>query len=324
MTFGPTATAYRNGDLLVTVLKRSMLLHAHPAHPVARGIVGAVRRGDVVHAHHLRALPTRVAAIAAAATRRPCVVTDHGLGRGRWPKVDARLFDRFLTVSSYSAATLASPPSKTEVIYGGADIGRFHPGTGRRRAGVLFVGRLTPHKGVDHVIAALPDGATLTVAGTEGHDRDLPESDYPALLRRVAEGRDVRFVGPASEDQLPDLYRSARVLVLPSVHRTFYGKHVAIPELLGLTLIEAMASGTPVIASNVGGVPEAMIDGVTGFLVQPGDRTALRQRMEQLLHDDRLVAEMGENARDHVVSRFTWEKCAERCMKVYRALIGAA
>ncbi|MDQ4024613.1 MAG: glycosyltransferase family 4 protein [Actinomycetota bacterium] len=324
VTFGPTATTYRNGDLRVTVLKRSMLLHAHPAHPVARGIVGAVSRGDVVHAHHLRALPTRAAAIAAAVTRRPRVVTDHGLGPGRWPQVDARLFDRFLTVSSYSARTLAAPPSKTDVIYGGADLTRFHPVAGRRRAGVVFVGRLTPHKGVDHVIAALPQAATLTVAGTAGHDPDLPERDYPSLLQRLAEGRDVRFVGPVPEDRLPDLYRSARVLVLPSVHRTHYGKHVAIPELLGLTLIEAMASGTPVIASNLGGLPEVVVDGVTGFLVQPGDRTALTQRMEQLLHDDRLAAEMGQNARDHVVSRFTWDRCAQRCVKVYEALTGAA
>ena len=324
VTFGSRGAAYLDGDLDVTVLERAVLLRGHPAHPLGRGLIRELHGADVLHVHHLRAVPSRVAAIVASLERRPVVVTDHGLGRSRWPALDARLFDRFLTVSRYSAQTLGSPTAKTTVIYGGADIGRFNPEPGQDRAGVLFVGRLTPHKGVDRLIAALPADAKLTVAGTAGHDPRLPESDYPRLLRGVAQGHDVRFVGRVADDELPGLYRGARVVVLPSVYETCYGTQVAIPELLGLTLLEAMASGTPVIASDVGGLPEVVVDGVTGFIVAPGDVATLRARIEQLLGDDALLAEMGTNARHHVEENFTWDRCAQRCLAVYEELTGAA
>lgn len=324
VTFGPRAASYRDGPLDVRVLERSVLLRGHPAHPVARGLIPALEGADVIHAHHVRAFPSRVAAVTAYLRKQPRVATDHGLGSGRSPALDAHMFDRFLTVSRYSAATLSSPPGKTSVIYGGADTYRFHPGGEQPRAGVLFVGRLTPHKGIDRLIAALPEGASLTLAGTFGHDREPPERGYESLLRSLALGRDVRFAGPVAEDRLPALYRQARLLVLPSVDETCYGKHVAIPELLGLALLEAMASGTPVIASKVGGLPEVVADGATGFVVEAGNVEELRARIEELLRDDRLHAQMSQNARDHVVANFTWSRCADRCLSVYEELAGAA
>lgn len=324
VTFGATGSEYRDGDLDVTVLEPRTFLHGHPAHPLARGMMHQTVGADIVHVHHLRAFPSRVAAVASWATRRRRVVTDHGLGPSRWTRLDARLFDRFLTVSRYSAATLRAPAAKTTVIYGGADTRRFHPDPGQERAGVLFVGRLTPHKGIDRLVEALPEAATLTLAGTPGHDTQTPERDYPTLLRRLASGRDVRFAGRVTDDELADLYRRARVVVLPSVHRTCYGQDIAIPELLGLSLLEAMASGTPVIATNVGGLPEVVIDGATGFVVEAGNVGELRARLEQVLRDNDLVAELGANAREHVVTNFTWERCAQRCLEVYEELIDAA
>lgn len=231
------------------------------------------------------------------------------------------MFDRFLTVSRYSAHTLHAPSSATTVIYGGADTSRFRPGD-HGRSGVLFVGRVTPHKGIDRLIEALPEGVALTVAGTAGHDRRLPERDYPALLQRLARGRDVRFTGEVSEDHLPEMYRAARVLVLPSVQVTRYGKRIPIPELLGLSLLEAMASGTPVIASRIGGLPEVVVDGTTGFVVDPGNKTELRDRIDQLLSDDDLFRTMSASARGHVEENFTWDRCAERCLEAYEELMG--
>ena len=324
VTFGPRASSERIDNLEVKVLERAMLLSGHPAHPVPRGLVRELDGGDIIHTHHLLAFPSRVAAVAARFQGRHRVVTDHGLGAGRGLKVVARLFERFLTVSRYSAETLRVPEHKNVTIYGGADTNRFQPGRWSERSGVLFVGRVTPHKGIDRLIRALPDGASLTVAGTSGHDPRLPERDYPVLLARLAEDRDVRFVSHVDEDQLPELYRRARVLVLPSVYDTCYGSHVEIPELLGLTLLEAMASGTPVVASRVGGLPEVVRHGTTGFLVEPGDTGTLQARLEALLGDDRLARELGDNARQHVVERFTWDKCAERCLDAYDDLMGAA
>jgi glycosyltransferase involved in cell wall biosynthesis len=187
---------------------------------------------------------------------------------------------------------------------------------------VLFVGRLTPHKGVDRLLQALPAEAELRLVGSTGHDPRLPERDYPRFLRYLARDRHVEFVGTASDDLLPPLYRSAEVLVLPSVDRTCYGRPVRTSELLGLVVLEAMASGTPVIASRIGGLPEVVEDGVTGFLVPPGNVGALHDRLAQMLGDHTLARRLGANARDTVLDRFTWAKVAERCLAAYANLVG--
>jgi glycosyltransferase involved in cell wall biosynthesis len=321
VTFGTTAGRHVDASgLRIHVLRRLGLLGGHPAQPLAPQLVWALG-GDVVHTHQPRSAPGRLAALAASVRHAPLVTTDHGLGGGGWFGLLPMLFDRFLTVSAFSAHTLGTPPEKTRVIYGGADVERFRPEAEDRRSGVLFVGRLTPHKGVDILIQALPDGAVLTVAGSQGHDPRPPESRYPHLLRHLAHGRNVRFAGPVQEKELPLLYRRAAVFALPSVERTCYGRRVPISELLGLSVLEAMASGTPVVASRIGGVPEVVRDGETGFLVTPGDVVELRERIRQLLGDPALALRMGTLARDVVQDRFTWDACANRCLAAYDELV---
>ncbi|HZB97717.1 MAG TPA: glycosyltransferase family 4 protein [Candidatus Sulfotelmatobacter sp.] len=294
---------------------------AHPAHPITPALPLALTHADVIHTHHLKSAPSRIAALTARALGRKAVVTDHGLAGGDWLGMLPRLFHRFLAVSEYSARQLRSPAARTRVIFAGTDPDRFRPDADERRDGVLFVGRLTPHKGVDRLIEALPKGVRLTIAGSEGHDPRPPESGYPGLLRRLAAGRDVVFTGAVGESDLPLLYRRALVAVLPSVHHTCYGRSVAVSELLGLSILEAMSSGTPVVCSRIGGVPEIVEDGVTGFLVEPGDVAALRDRLGVLVSDRGLATRMGESARESVLERFTWKACAQRCLDVYQELV---
>lgn len=322
LTFGPQARTWLDPSTLrVRVLRRLGRLGGQPAQPVAPHLLWSLGGADVVHTHHTRSAPSLLAAAAARARRQVVVTTDHGLGAGRWGPLLPALFDRFLTVSHYSTQTLGIPPDDARTIYGGADPVRFAPDPALPRDGVLFVGRITPHKGVDRLIQALPPGASLTVAGTEGHDPQLPERCYSHLLRQLAGGRDVHFAGPASEDDLPELIRRTAVLVLPSVQTTCYGRNIAIPELLGLTVLEAMASGTPVVASRVGGLPEVVCHGETGFLVAPGDVRELRDRLAQLLGDPALARRMGERGRERVLEKFTWEATANRCLLAYDELL---
>ena len=313
ISFGRRAHVEREpGGLVRRTLRAVGWLGGHPAHPIAPGLLSAVSGAHVLHAHHMRSLPSQMLGLGPRRQRR--VVTDHGLqGPSLW-----RAFDRFLLVSAYSARELRAPPARTRIVYGGADPSRFYPDESIARSGVLFVGRLTPHKGVDRLIQALPAGARLQVVGSTGHDPRLPERDYPTLLRTLAEGRDVRFLGPARDDDLPACYQSAAVFVLPSVERTCYGRPVRVSELLGLSILEAMASGTPVIASRVGGVPEIVEDGVTGFVVPPGHVSALRERLRQVLADPSLARRLGRRAREVVCERFTWQAVAERCLEAYR------
>ena len=120
---------------------------------------------------------------------------------------------------------------------------------------------------------------------------------------------------------LPALHRRAAVLALPSVERTCYGRAIRVSELLGLVVLEAMASGTPVVCSRLGGLPEIVRDGETGFLVEPGDIDELRARLAELLGDPALAARLGRNARELALARFTWRACAERCLAAYADLL---
>jgi alpha-maltose-1-phosphate synthase len=322
VTFGSTARAWRDpSGLRVRVLRSLAHVRGHPAHPLALGLGHALAKAEIVHAHHLRSAPSRLAALNARLRRLSTTVTDHGLRGGNWAGLLPLLFDRFLTVSAYSARELRAPASRTRVVYGGADPDRFSPDADAVRGGVLFVGRLTPHKGVDRLIEALPEDAELRVVGSAGHDPHPPERDYPDLLRRLAARRRVRLLGAVPEAELPALYRQARVVALPSVHRTCYGRDVAVSELLGLTAIEAMASGTPVVASEIGGLPEVVEDGVTGFLVEPGNVEELRSRLAELLTNRQLAERLGRNARERVLEMFTWAACAERCLAAYSELL---
>jgi glycosyltransferase involved in cell wall biosynthesis len=321
LTFGPTAHPPRReeGGLRVEVLRAAGHLHHHPAHPVALGLPGALTGFDVVHGHHLWATPSRTAAVVARLGNRRVAVTDHGLLGPRPRPLAHRLVHRFLTVSQYSADVLGVPPAKTTVVYGGVDPLRLSPGPPGARSGVLFVGRLTPHKGVDRLLQALPPGAELSVVGTAGHDPDPPESGYFTRLQQLAaqDGRQVRFLGAVSDPELVGLYRRAAVVVLPSVEVNCYGKRVAVSELLGLTVLEAMACATPVVASRLGGLREVVRHGETGFLVTPGDVEELRGRLQLLLGDPARARHMGENGRQLATETFTWDACARRCLEAY-------
>jgi glycosyltransferase involved in cell wall biosynthesis len=319
VTFGRSTRVVREpGGLRVRVLRPWVRLRGHPAHPVNPALPAVLSGADVVHTHHMRSAPSRVAAVAARMAGRSLAVTDHGLGGGGWWGMLPRLFDRFLVVSHFSATTLGVPPDRTAVVYGGADPMRYYPpARGEEREGVLFVGRLTPHKGVDLLIRAVPPDVPLTVVGTRGHDPRPPESGYPELLARLACGRQIRFVPQADDAEVAALYRRAAVVCLPSVHVTCYGRRVEISELLGLAAIESMASGTPVICSRLDGLVEVVRHGETGFLVEPGNVAELRDRIATVLAERRLARCLGDNARRLALERFTWQACAQRCLAAY-------
>jgi glycosyltransferase involved in cell wall biosynthesis len=82
-----------------------------------------------------------------------------------------------------------------------------------------------------------------------------------------------------------------------------------------------MASGTPVVASRLGGLSEVVDHGVTGFLVEPGNLAELRSRLAQVMGDRRLAERLGRNARERFLERFTWRACAERCLAAYSELV---
>lgn len=188
--------------------------------------------------------------------------------------------------------------------------------TGRKV--ILYVGRLLRIKGVHHLLRVMPriiaqhPDAMLVIVGSALYGTHR-KTRYVRLLHRLAASmpRHVKFVPFVPYDSIHHWFRYADVAVVPSFAR----------EAFGLVNVEAMASGVPVIASRAGGMPEIVVDGVTGYLVEGNRlRRQLTNRLLTLLADPALRQRMGMESIGRVQSHFTWRHTAERWLQwVYEA-----
>ena len=249
----------------------------HEVNPLSEVLPLRLARARVIHAHHYESLLTNFCLVFGRALSKPVFVTDHG-GHGRNFARRLRL-DRavtgFLPVSRFAGARLPQLKARESVVYGGVDCERFSP-NGDARAGVVFVGRLLYFKGVDVAIRALRPDTPLRLVGP------AYDGSYLAALQHLAAGKNITFVPPPPGDGIVEEYRRARIAVLPSIIHSAYGAP-APGELFPLAILEALACGTPVVASDVGGIPEIIDDGVNGFVVPAGDTEAL-QRARRSAH----------------------------------------
>lgn len=316
VSFGDEEQRWCEGDLHARILPRTRYVRGSRFNPISPDVAAEILQADVVHCHQQHILASSLSALLGRLAGKTIAVTDHG-GGGldfSWYVSTDRLFHHHLHVSAFSRSSAGQQDDpRARVILGGVDGRRFSPhgSAGARTSRALFVGRVLPHKGVHDLVDGLPPGIGLDVVG--------PETDraYGSALRSLGAGRDVAFLGAVSEEELVDRYRRALCVVLPSVHRSRFGSDTGVPELLGQTLLEAMACGTPAIATDVGGMPETIIDGVTGFVVAPGDPHTLRSRLEQLAGDRSLVDRLGAAAAGHVRRSFSWERVVDRCLAAY-------
>jgi len=314
VSFGSEARRTDEGPLEISIHRTLRHIRKERINPFNLTFLADLKSADVIHCGVWNTLATDLSVLLAKVTGRKVFVTDVGGGASftlvRWLPIE-RWVNRFLFIAEQGSGHLLNRRDRWSILYAGIDIDRFRPADGARREGVLFVGRLLPHKGVDVLIQAVDPGVPLRIVGRRYHD------EYFALLQRLAEGKDVTFVTDATDDQIVDFYRTAAVSVLPSVNRTVYGDYTPLPELLGFTAMEAMACGTPVVVSRVGGMSEVVDDGVTGYLVPPSDPEKLRDRLRLLLGDPELARRMGGAARRRIEDLFTWDRVAQRCLEAY-------
>jgi glycosyltransferase involved in cell wall biosynthesis len=285
------------------------------SNPIAMRLFSELRCGDVVHCHQRHVLASSLAALFCRLTRRRVYVTD--LGGGGWDvsgyiSTD-RWYDGHLHLSNYSRRIYGhADKTFARVISGGTDVARFSPGQpGERDDSVLYVGRLLPHKGVNDLINAIPASVPLRLIGREA------DGEFLTDLRRLSEGKQVRFEHDCDDARLPAAYRRAACVVLPSVYRTMYGAETKVPKLLGQTLLEAMACEAPVICTDVASMPEIVEDGVTGLIVPPNDPGALRDRINWILEHPNEARAMGQAGRHKVLAEFTWPAVVQRCLDSY-------
>jgi glycosyltransferase involved in cell wall biosynthesis len=175
----------------------------------------------------------------------------------------------------------------------------------------LYIGRLLPHKGINYLVEAVPPDLPLKLIGQPMDDRFLAD------LKKLSEGKQVTFHHNCTDVDIIQAYRSALCIVLPSVYRTVYGEESNVPELLGQTLLEGMACGTPAICTGVASMPEIVEDARSGFIVPPNDPNALRAKLIWLRDHPEEAATIGRAARERVLANFTWPKVVERCLEIY-------
>jgi glycosyltransferase involved in cell wall biosynthesis len=315
LAFGERDERHRDGELDV-IVARAHHVRGQRSNPWSSELLRWILHSRVVHCHQRAVLASSTSALLARLLRRPVFATD--LGGGGWDVsayLDAsRWFTGHLHISSYSVHVNGHDARRdAHVIGGGVDATKFAPDASVPRDGsVLFVGRIMPHKGLDYLVQAI-EHEKLRVIGMPYDGRFFED------VKTLARGKDVEFIHGATDEVLVRAYRSASVLVLPSVYRTRYGETTLVPELLGQTPLEAMACGTPAICTNVASLPEVVADGETGFLVPPNDPAALRARIRWLLERPAEVVRMGEAGRRRVLEHFDWEAVARRCLAIYRS-----
>ncbi|MCH7838576.1 MAG: glycosyltransferase family 4 protein [Chloroflexi bacterium] len=230
-------------------------------------------------------------------------------------EIVARRVDRIITGSRDSAALVerefSLPAERVAVVYDGVDTETFRPLKLRRRPNsLLFVGNSDDrNKGVRYLLEALAllkgrRDVRLTVV-------DRPEASLvPELAGELGIGDRVKLTGRVSREELVRLYNTTQLLVSPSLYEGF-----------GLPAAEAMACGTPVVATTAGAFPEVIEQGVSGLLAPPADAPALAKTIERVLDDSRLRRRLREAGRQRIVDHFSWRETAQRTLAVYRDVL---
>jgi glycosyltransferase involved in cell wall biosynthesis len=178
---------------------------------------------------------------------------------------------------------------------------------------VGYCGRLSPVKGIDAILKAMKllseqnNKVRLLVigGGGEGLGGDTYEKQARTLL-----GDRVVMTGWVKPEQVPFYWQAADVAVQPS-----------LAEGGPLGTMESAACGLPVVASRTGGLQDMVDDGVTGFLIKPGDAAELRQKIKVLMENPRLRGEMGTASRNYIMKNFSWDEITEKYVKLYTSLM---
>jgi glycosyltransferase involved in cell wall biosynthesis len=242
-----------------------------------------------------------------------------------------RRSDALIAVSKYTVNELTDlygiNKNKVHVIYNGVDTERFKPRSNRveirrefeldpKEKVVLFVGRLYHRKGLETLLRSIPPvlrefiNVKFVISGTGFKQK---EENLRMLSKELGIEDNVTFLGYVPDEKLPLLYSASDIFVLPAIYENF-----------PFAILEAQATGLPVISTNVGGIPEFLVDNENGFVIEPRDPTKLTQKVLTLLQDPKLAKEMGENGRKLIEENFDWRLITSQVIDLYHKLLDNA
>jgi D-inositol-3-phosphate glycosyltransferase len=246
-----------------------------------------------------------------------------------------RFVDRLVAATQRDCDQLAdfygADPSRIAVIPPGVDLDLFRPvapAEAKARLGlapehrmVLFVGRIEPLKGLETLIRAMarmmehdpslrPNFCVCIIGGdAEPENMNAEMRRLDRLRESLGVGDVITFLGSRDQTVLPYYYSAAEMIAVPSHYESF-----------GMVALEAMACGTPVIASDVGGLSFIVRNGETGFLIPDQDVDAWADTMQRLLHDPGLRAELGRRG-SQVAQQYAWPRITDRIVELYRDVL---
>jgi glycogen synthase len=248
----------------------------------------------------------------------------HGYQLSAWiERTSIESADKVVAVSKQMKADILEhfkvPADRVEVIHNGIDLDLWkrRPLSPELKAAygiqddyVLFLGRCTQQKGVEHLVDAAADIPCQVVMVMGGADT----KEYEALVAEKMKARRniLHIAKMLSEDEAAQLYSQARAFICPSIYEPF-----------GIINLEAMACGAPVIASAVGGIVEIVVEGKTGLLLEAGKPAQIAAAVRRLLDDPALARSMGEAGRRRAEEQFSWSSIARKTKAMYEGLVQA-
>jgi len=330
---------YFQDGVLVKRLKSAGMFYGVPIIPELLQYLVSID-ADLIHVNFPNPFNATIGALASIIKKIPVVLTWHNdlpsvtklagsivrIHDDLAAPIYLKHYDSIITTSNIyhkKSKMLRKFQNKTRTIFNGVDCKRFNPDVYaedikialeiKDSKVILFVAALTKwhrYKGLDILIEAFSlirdMDIKLLVVGGGGL-----KSEYEAYTKSVNLTDKIVFVGEVSDDLLPKYYSIADMLVLPSKDRS---------EGFGLTILEANASGKPVIGSNIGGIPGILTDNDNGILVPPNNPTLLADAICRLSNDDKLRERMGERGRQ-IALMHDWSRVAAETEKIYFELL---
>lgn len=286
---------------------------------------------DIIHSHHAFT-PLALKAVKAGRTlEKGTLLTTHSISFAHESKLwqalglTFPLFSHYLkyphriiAVSKAAKAFIEHfTDTKVEIIPNGVDDKTFHPNWNKEEIKeefgiegevILYVSRMSYRKGPHVLLNAFSQikDATLVMAGNGELSPFLKaQAKFLGIEDRI------RFLGYVPTKELPKIFGMADIFVLPSI----------TAEAFGIVILEAMASGVPIIATTVGGIPEVIKESESGLLVPPSNELELKNAIEKLLNDESLRKWLGQNGRKAVEEKYSWNNVIKEIEKAYEEVL---
>lgn len=320
VSFSSKRISYKQDNLKIEIFPVKHLIHGNRFNPLCFRYLASTLNADIVHIHHINTLVSDLGCLTASLFKKPVFVTDYGGGGSLVINQKLPIFKGYKNAIAYSRFGLNSLPidlqQKAILIKGGIDTDKFRPEPSSVKENkILYIGRILPHKGINDLIDAFRLlnrlDYKLKIVGR------IYREEYYQHLKQLAEGLNVEFVHNADDEQLLYEYRTAMVNVLPSVHTNCYGEYTPVPELMGFTLLESQACGTPVICTDAGAMHEFVDNGRTGFIVNQNSGEAIAAAISKLINlAQSEYTEFQSQCRQWVQS-LNWSTVVKKHLEIY-------